>query len=276
MKNWSDIEIDNKDLILLHQIVKESIGINPACSLRSCWTDKMNHGIEKAANEKHRLGYGFVGDGFPVKKDQPFIPMIDKMNLSPAFPELNYRDVGDAIYQGNILLPLLDHSKRNYVVDFGSGYGRLALPFIWWAMKNDKPLTYIGVDFSPSGLLTAGQFVEQAVEGCVVKKWYDDVMPFDKANFVSLPAWRIHELTKIKVDLFITVHSFQEMTDETIAFYIDISEQVKTLKSLFFSINYNTDFNKFEPTKEWQKIFDRPYFLTENRDGSFNEVLWRM
>jgi hypothetical protein len=94
---------------------------------------------------------------------------------------------------------------------------------------------------------------------------------FSPYNFVSLPAWRIEDLNKIDVNLFITVHSFQEMTEETIAYYMSIVNSKKG-KSLFYSDNYNTDFSKYNTG--WVEIFNRPYPI--NRDGSYNEILWKV
>jgi SAM-dependent methyltransferase len=272
MRSWDEIEIKSDNLTHLQQKVKEFTNFNPACVIRRCWTDKMNIGIEKAVTDQNRLGYGFVGDGYPIEKDQPFIPEIDLLNLSSAFPKLNYRDVGDAIYQANILLPLLDKNKSKTltVVDFGAGYGRLAIPFIYWSIREQIPLTYIGVDFSPSGLLTASQFVWQAVEGSRCRDWdisYPDARYF---HFVSLPAWKTDQLKELDIDLFITVHSFQEMEAKTIDFYMSLID--KKSKPLFYSVNYNVDFDKY--TEGWELIFDRPYPI--NRDGSYNEKLWKV
>jgi SAM-dependent methyltransferase len=277
MKRWQDIEIDTRLLPELFDTVKGKINFNPACQLRTCWTEKMNKGIEKDAIEKNRLGYGFVGDGYPISKDQTQALQYDQLSLRNAFPEWNFRDVGDAIYQANLIIPQIKFNflRRNYIVDFGSGYGRLAIPFIYHARKNGIPLTYIGIDFSASGLLTAPQFVKQAMgESISVRDWKTEG-DLDRFDFVSLPAWRIQDLDTlgVEIDLFMTVHSFQEMTKEAISFYISNMNRHTVPSSLFYSVNWNMEIEQYISESEWNVIHKQPYPL--NRDGNYFEVLFK-
>ena len=269
MKNWEDIEIRTDKWDALLDSIEKNRDYNPACTLIDYWDKRMHQKIWKQVNSAGRLPYGFVGDGWPNRSSQNWAIANDALGLTSAFPKYDYRDVGDAIYQANILLEYLNINpdKHYYIIDFGAGYGRLAIPFIYYYLGK---MTYIGIDYAPVSLLIAPQFVAQAIDA-KCRSWDEDgdLKDFD---FVSLPAWRINELENIKADVFITIHSFQEMTPQAVEFYVDFAHNHADKGTLFYSINLWPAYDYVKPS--WNLIFDRPYPI--NRDGSFNEKLWRI
>jgi SAM-dependent methyltransferase len=250
--NYKDIIIDPSRIGEIVSDVQKHKDFNLACNLGKYWHDRMTPKMLYAVETDRKLPYGFVGDGYPVQSDQSAIYQYDRHNLVSYYDNINYRDIGDAIYQANVLIPFLRKSEElTIIVDIGAGYGRLAIPFLNYFFA----LVYFGVDYSPIGLLTAPQFVEQ--------------MCPRKCGFISLPAWRIDEIKNIEVDMFISVHSIQEMEQETVDFYMNIIDQHKG--AYFYSINLSPE--KYAK-ESWELIFNSPYPI--NRDGSFNEKLWRI
>lgn len=268
MKKWNDITIDTSDLDDLLTTIKSKENYNPACKLIHYWKDRWGKKILDEVRETKKLPYGFVGDGWPKVSDQSLAIKLDILKFAGAFLEHNHRDVGDAIYQANVISEYFKKYKEHwYIVDFGSGYGRLAIPFIF---KYRGQITYIGVDYSPSGLLIAPQFVNQAIDA-KVRKWNEDgdIKDYD---FVSLPAWRLDELSKIGVDAFISVHSMQEMDRETVDYYVNTMVNISNGDAIFYSINISPK-DRYVP-KSWELVFDRGFPV--NRDGNYNERLFEI
>lgn len=267
MKKWSDIEIKTHDWANIMEQVKAHENDNPACILGPYWKNRMTPKMWKKVEKTGRLVYGFVGDGWPQYSDQHYALSHDIFNLTPAFPEHHCRDIGDAIYQANTLIKYLPDNERLYIIDIGSGYGRLAIPFIYHYRGK---ITYIGIDYSPIGLLCAGQFVEQAVNAKVL--YWNETGNFNEYDFVSLPAWRLDEIKNIPVNCSITVHSIQEMERVTVDYYIDLIDKISAPDGLFYSINLWPE-DKYVKDN-WQPVFDRAFPI--NRDGAFNEKLFRV
>lgn len=269
--NYKNIYISTYDLYKIADAVKEHAGDNPACILGKYWRERMNPQMIDAMqeDEKRKMPYGFVGSGWPEKSDQSAALQYDKLGLANTYSEVNCRDIGDAIYQGNILIPYLMEkvgmaAKRMLVVDIGAGYGRLAIPFLY-AMRG--LISYIMVDYTQIGLLTAGQFIKQWYPKSKVLSW-NEKGDFTKYDCVSLPAWRLDELNDYAVDMLISVHSLQEMEQETIDFYVDIIN--KRIGAYFYSVNIDKDITYINDS--WQTIFSRSFPV--NRDGRYDEKLW--
>ena len=279
---YSDIKIDTSRMAELEALIKSKEDYNPACKLAKYWSERMSPVMMKKAVESGKLQYGFVGDGWPVEQDQSQALNYDKLNIAQYYQDdIKYRDVGDAIYQTNVLLPYLMNKKnpydRNlYVMDIGSGYGRLAYPFVRHMWEG---LTYFGVDYSPIGLLTAGQFVKQMFPDVEVLDWSNyEGRAYIDYDFISLPAWALETVYSVNkavmldicpIDLFISIHSFQEMLPETVDYYIQFMMKYKK-RAYFYSINIMP--KRHYIPNSWECIFDKPYPV--NRDGSYNEKLW--
>jgi len=270
MKKWQAIVINTDDVDKLLTAIQDNKDKNPGCKLINYWQHRWGEKILNEVKETKRLPYGFVGDGWPKKTDQSWALKHDTYKLSKAFLEHDCRDIGDAIYQANIISEYLVNKKGHiYIVDFGSGYGRLAIPFIH---KFRGMLTYIGIDYTACGLLIAPQFVEQAIDA-KVKQWDDETNDYKSYDFVSLPAWNIHKLYAdyLKVDAFISVHSIQEMQPETINFYVRIMPELCKKNAIFYSINIESEDKKIVLPSQYREVFSRPFPI--NRDGSYNEKL---
>lgn len=267
--NWNDVIIDFNDFETIEKEVENHKNYNPACNLITYWTDRINNKITKEARTMGKLGYGYVGDGWPIESDQSYALEHDKRNLKKAFNKHNYRDVGDAIYQCNTILDNIDSSKKINVMDFGGGYGRLSIPFI---RHLKGKLTYFSVEYVPISLLIAPQFVKQ-VSGANTVGWNYNGINYDMYDFVSLPSWKLDEI-KHDVDVFVSVHSFQEMEAQTVDFYIDTTNRLSKKGSIFYSINLPGHGDKVvKMSSDWKLIKDEAYPI--NRDGSFNQKIWR-
>ena len=263
MKNWSDIELDYSGLERIKGYAHAYENFSPACRLTSYWNARRNLEIEQELKQTKRLPSGFVGNGWPEYRNQIYAKERDWLDIHGLFPEkdINSRDIGDTIYQTNLLMSYVRNKRLLVVADIGAGYGRLALGFILACRKKGIVLKYYGIDYVPVSLLIAPQFVEKTVEN---KK------TIAGEEFVSLPAWDLERLSN--VDLFISVHSFQEMYPETIEFYIEWMKKVANEEAYFYSVNiWNSD--KYIP-KTWKKLLDEGYPI--NRDGRYNEELWEI
>ena len=76
----------------------------------------------------------------------------------------------------------------------------------------------------------------------------------------------------IPFSAFITVHSFQEMTQPAVDAYVKFAHENHVEGAIFYSVNlWPTE--DYVPSS-WELVFDRAYPI--NRDGSFNERAWRI
>jgi len=267
MKEWFDITIKKDDWDEIVKQVKHFENYNPACHLTSYWKERMSPQMWREVKKTNKLVYGWVGDGWPLKSNQDWAIEHDTNNFREAFLECNYRDVGDAIYQANKIDSLLSFNDRLYILDFGSGYGRLAIPFIY---KYRKKITYIGIDYSPISLLIASQFVHQAIDA-KCRAWNEDGK-IDEYDFISLPTWNLEEIFNYKINVFVTIHSFQEMARECVDYYINLSTACAAENSIFYSINLWPE-NEYVKS-DWKLLVNEAYPI--NRDGSFNQKIWRI
>ena len=256
MKPLSEITIDIGELDNLVRKAMEMENFNPACCAVKYWKSRMNLQVRAVLREKKRLPYGYVGDGWPNKAKQTWAIAHDKRHLFEAFSHEDWdtRDVGDAVYQANVILDLLSKNSLS-IVDIGGGYGRLAIPFLHWSKAVSLPMKYYSVDYIPESILIAPQVIAQMV---------------GTGSFQEVPAWQIDTLKDKKHDVFISVHSFQEMERKTVDFYVQFMNKFKG--SLLYSINiWPTD--PYVPN-EWELILTRGFPI--NRDGSYSEKVWRI
>jgi hypothetical protein len=282
MAKYSDINISLDGWDKIVEAVEEHEGDNPACHLGKYWKDRMSPQMKKALESSDKLPYGFVGDGWPQRSNQDYAIENDKYGLRHAYhkDDWNCRDVGDAIYQGNIITDYLKDPGRT-IFDIGAGYGRL-IPSLFKLFAN---LYFWGIDYSPIGLLTSWQFVKQMTKDCSIFDWQNYIVrqkgTIQSFNwFCSCPAWKIEDI-QVRGEFFVSIHSFQEMLPETIWFYIDWMKKIANEGALFYSVNLDTVAESPSGVTwldmipdEWELIFDRPYPI--NRDGSFNERMWRI
>ncbi len=274
MKDFKDIIISIDGLKNIEEEWHQHNSI-PACSLVNYWSSRMNLQIIEGARMTGRLAYGYVGDGWPGHINQDNALGRDSRNLKEAFVgDLHCRDIGDAIYQANTILDVMPEDKR-FIMDIGSGYGRLAIPFIYnWRQSDGEGSTYVGVDAVPISLIVAPQFVAQAIDAYVRSHLQGIKLPVIEYEFVSLPSWKLDDAKGIPFSVFITVHSFQEMTRPAVNAYVKFAHENHVEGAIFYSINLTPE-NQYVPDS-WELISDIPYPIKENRDGPFREKIWRI
>ena len=189
MKSFRDIEISIEGLERI-EAERQQHKNDPVNSLVKYWLERMNKTIIGASRKYGKLSYGYVGDGWPFHSNQDYALEHDVRNLREAFiGELHFRDIGDAIYQANTILNIMPEDKR-FIMDIGSGYGRLAIPFIYnWRQSNGGGSTYVGVDAVPISLIIAPQFVAQTIDAYVRSHLQGIKLPVYEYEFVSLPSW---------------------------------------------------------------------------------------
>lgn len=270
MKKWDEILIDVSTLDNILTAIENNENTNPACKLIDYWKGRMGIAMIEEVKRTEKLPYGFVGGGWPKKATQVWEIIGERRGLRKAFLYIDSRDVGDAIYQTNTIIDNMIETEKIVIVDIGSGYGRLAIPFIYHYRGR---ITYIGIDYSPIGLLTAPQFVSQAIDANC-RSWDSKDVNILNYDFVSLPAWRINELFglgTIDINAFVSIHSFQEMERETVDYYVDIMDFLQK-GSVFYSVNLWPE-DEYVKSR-WELIFNRAFPI--NRDGSYNEKMWRI
>ena len=274
MKAFRDITISIDGLKTIEEEWCKHNSI-PVCSLVNYWSNRMNLQIIEGARMTGRLAYGYVGDGWPGYINQDNALERDNRNLKEAFVgDLHCRDIGDAIYQANTILDIMPEDKR-FIMDIGSGYGRLAIPFIYnWRQSNGECSTYVGIDAVPISLIVAPQFVAQAIDAYVRSHLQGIKLPVIEYEFVSLPSWKLDDVKGIPFSAFITVHSFQEMTQPAVNAYVKFAHENHIEGAIFYSINL-TPKEQYVPDS-WELISDIPYPIKENRDGPFREKIWRI
>jgi len=264
MKPYKDIVIDFTGLDNLKAEAKANEGVNPGCMAIHYWSGRMNLAIEQAGKQAQRLGYGFVGDGWPCESDQSMALQGDTRNLQNAFLEHHYRDAGDAIYQANTILDHMNNDlERTIIADIGGGYGRLAIPLLYYLRPR---ITYIDIDYVPVSLLIAPQFVCQAINAVV------DIRLIASAEFIALPAWKIEDLKDTRFNAFVSVHSMQEMTREAVLFYLHFIGEHAADSAIFYCVNIGAD--EFPFPSSWTLISRKPYPI--NRDGAYYEMIFRV
>lgn len=138
----SDVKIDSSGLKKMEQEVLKKENYNPACFLIFYWKERMKGKIEKSLKESSKLPYGYVGDGWPYRIGrQSFALEKDVLGVRYAYDEedWHYRDVGDSIYQVNLLSKVLKDAgiTNPVVVDIGVGFGENSAWFSKIEIKND-------------------------------------------------------------------------------------------------------------------------------------------
>ena len=283
---WSSIAIDPTAWPEICAAVEAHAGENDACRLGSYWRERMSPTMARAIAGNGHLPYGFVGDGWPIRTDQAHVLRRDALGLSMFYhpDDLHTRDAGDAVEQGNWLIeealarvPV----GRIVVADVGAGYGRLAVPFIGHLKER---LVYLGIDYSPIGLLVAPQFIAQATHAADVFGFPTfEEHPFTVAEipythtegtpwFYSLPAWRLDRVRPRSVHVVAAIHSFQEMELRTVRWYLRWIEAVAAPGAIVYSVNGDDEAWLGDVPKSWACVCDD--MPVANRDGNYRARLW--
>lgn len=263
---WAEVRIDPTMIPEITAQVAAHEGFNPACHMVGYWAERMTPPMLKHVRATGTLPYGFVGDGWPLRREQSWAIQHDCLGLHRMYhpADLPSRDAGDAIYQANRIRQFSGafapgQLGQIVLVDFGAGYGRLAFPFTCGQGMPASALVYYGVDYSPIGLLCAPQFI-------------DAVCPKGHVHgFVSLPAWELEAVPEHSVDVFVSIHSFQEMSRPAQDFYVSFMRTRAKVGAIFYSVNLAPA--EYIPS-DWSLISRESYPI--NRDGSFFEQVWEV
>lgn len=276
MKQLKDIVIDVtswKDLCLAFDAHKESVPV------------KMSKATEKVAEKMllplvttQRLGYGYIGEGWPQMIDQTKVLEKDKLGLLRAFriQDLHCRDVGDVIYMTNLLSPILKHIKDGVILDIGLGYGRMAIPIdFYFKKKLKRGYTYIGLDNNPVSLLLSSSILKQLVAKDTKLRTYDSTgklkMDTKCANINILPTWELDLIRNLKnVSLFLGISTFDQLSKDCQKYYFDFITKSAKEKSYFYWYGHK----KIKVPDSWFLVFNRQFPF--NRDGHLYHGLWRV
>ena len=135
-------------------------------------------------------------------------------------------------------------NKINNIIELGAGIGLLGAAFL----KLKKNMKYFIIDIPPA--LFISEYYLKSLNYRVFG--YEDLLNsknnninFDSYQVICIPTWRIDLLKNIRTDLFINIHSFQEMEKEQTLNYLDkISENPPSYIFLRNAINGHFKTNK--------------------------------
>lgn len=134
--------------------------------------------------------------------------------------------------------------KINNIIELGAGIGLLGAAFL----KLKKNIKYFIIDIPPA--LFISEYYLKSLNYKVFG--YEDLLNskndninFDSYQVICIPTWRIDLLKNIRTDLFINIHSFQEMEKEQTLNYLDkISQNAPNYIFLLNAINGHFKTNK--------------------------------
>ena len=124
----------------------------------------------------------------------------------------------------------------NYILELGAGTGLLASAFL----KLNKKIKYLIIDIPPTIF-----FSEYYLKNIGYKVFgYEDISKtnildikkiFEDYDVICLPSWKLNHLGNFQFDLFINIHSFQEMEKKQAMNYLSIFK--KNLKNYIYLEN---------------------------------------
>lgn len=221
----NNIRMDARRYPEMIEMVRAFSGYNDGCILHPHWQkfSARDMGIFTASDRFKSLSW--MGDGFPQTTSYRQ-PLEDSYFLRNVFANWDCIDVQSGVYQFYRIanwfeendIHFTDPNQKLNVIEVGGGYGRLAMIFLAYFGAD---IHWVNVDFAPSSLLFSGQVMRQLFPHLNIADTFSlqEGEPLDGYNFVSLPAWRISEVGSKTYDLGVNVHSFQEMTRKSVAFY---------------------------------------------------------
>lgn len=132
-----------------------------------------------------------------------------------------------------------------YIIEVGGGYGRLAEA----VMNIIEGARYVMLDAVPGSLYYAYKYMKRMLpDKKVGGYYYGDEFDLDKYDVFILPSWHFVELNKYNYDVCINLHSFQEMGQYHVDYYIDLFDSVckehgfmflENARDYVFKGNYN-------------------------------------
>ena len=273
MNTWDNIKIDHSKWKQLVLETEDHKGYNPFCSMTE-GEERLISTMYTKLKETSRLPYGYIGEGFPNITDQRenYRVTVDRHRLRLAFLNNNYVDVMNAIYQANHIMKrnAFYKGEKLNVLEFGCGYGRMAIPFLF---KYRNRINYVGVDYLPLSLLLASEFLPYATNSNILPWYYinDTVAKLEDYDYVSLPAWDINKINEKKFDLFIVSNSFSRMSKEAIDYLFSFIKSHASKNSLFYY--YGNEDIPFESEGYMRLMFKENFPI--NRDGYKTHAIWR-
>ena len=185
-------------------------------------------------------------------------------NQNGAFLDKNFFVIGsffNHIY-ADILSKYLATDKRNFVVDIGGGYGKLA----YYLLKKQTNCSFIDFDI-PEVLILAAYYLSKSFPKKKVflygQEKFDSTI-LNNYDLIFLPGWEIEKLNENSIDLTINKNSLGEMNPETAGNFL---KYIHKTSKIFFSLNHEYLRNNFN--KNTFSLINKEF----NEDNKFNELI---
>ncbi|WP_172656496.1 putative sugar O-methyltransferase [Catenovulum maritimum] len=176
---------------------------------------------------------------------------------------LRYQRCITNLYNSNVFEHLENEISHPVTVEIGAGYGGVAHQ-IASAILNKG--TYIIVDL-PEILFWSINFIR--INNPDKKLWIYDAESFDLDEFkrsyknydyIFIPNY-MSEILKVleSVDLYVNLLSFQEMSQQQVAFYLDLIQ--RNLNGVFYSENFSKHWMNTELTSKLHHLYEKCFVM---------------
>ena len=185
-------------------------------------------------------------------------------NQNGALLDKNFFVIGsffNHIY-ADILGKYLANNKRNFVVDIGGGYGKLA----YYLLKKQNNCSFIDFDI-PEVLILAAYYLSKSFPEKKVflygqENFDSNIM--SNYDLIFLPGWEIEKLNENSIDLTINKNSLGEMNPETAGNFL---KYIYKTSKYFFSLNHEYLRNNFD--ENTFSLINKEF----NVDNKFKELI---
>ena len=215
------------------------LGIENQNFIKRC---SKNFLLKKYLKEDVFNGQKIIWQYFNNKKDLTDLNMPRFGNQNGALIDKNFVVIGsffNDIYS-KIIAKYLDENKKNFIVDLGAGYGKLA----YYILNKTKTSNFIDLDL-PETLVLASYYLaksfpnkktffygEEKFDADLIKKFY----------LIFLPNWEFKNLKDNSINITINRNSLGEMEPKSAINFIN---HIHRTSKYFFSMNHETFKNKF-------------------------------
>jgi len=266
MIDFSKIKLDASIYPEVFNEVKNHYNFNDGCILHKHWIKDSaeNFDIISATGEFASLSW--MGNGYPNKSDYqfPFEKDIFKLHREFSIVTRDTIDIQSGMYQFYRLEDLfatndfyfLDNAKDVRIIEIGGGYGRLAMFFL---LHFGERCHYVNIDFAPTSLTFSPQVIKQLFPNLKVGGVLNADGLIEDYNYVSLPAWDIDRINPEFYDLGVNIHSFQEMENRSVRFYVEQLARTISPFGFLYVINNPPEKNNWYTTHDYyglEKYFE--------------------
>jgi putative sugar O-methyltransferase len=189
---------------------------------------------------------------------------------------LRFQRIVNTLYRQGILSELSgDRARKCHVLEIGAGYGGLA-----HQLSNIcKNMTYVIVDL-PETLLFSASYL--SLLNPKKKIYLYDSEDFSRLvesetlasyDFVLLPNYRLHSLSRLRFDLVINIASFQEMRTGQVEEYLDFIQ--RTCTGFLYSWNQDRE-PRNEELSNLSSLLKQRFEVTEVSDWQMSRASWNV